>query len=163
MYRVVQKNGATGHRLMTTILSILNWFKNMFFTGRFVGKFAVKGISKTPPHLAYVATLLCETSMSAKQTINDQLQGSVAAFSMCAGIVNNQINKGLLLSLWVQKLQLLNIWQSYPQERILSRALWLKGGESAWNNLVLACNFAKYSPIYIFCLWERLSSQYYAN
>ena len=99
--------------------------------------------------------------MSAKQTINDQLQGSVAAFSMCAGIVKNQINKGLLLSLWVQKLQLLNIWQSYPQERnclvhfvCLANAL-LKGGESAWNNLVLACNFAKYSPIYNFFVCGR--------
>ena len=30
-----------GHRLMTIILSILNRFKN-FFTGRFLGKFAVK-------------------------------------------------------------------------------------------------------------------------
>ena len=28
----------------------------IFFTGRFVGKFAVKWISKIPPHVAYVAT-----------------------------------------------------------------------------------------------------------
>jgi len=37
VYRVGQKRG---HRLMTIILSILNRFKT-FFTGRFLGKFAV--------------------------------------------------------------------------------------------------------------------------
>jgi len=37
------------------------------FTGRFCGKFAVTGISKILLHLAYVATLPCETLMSAKQ------------------------------------------------------------------------------------------------
>ena len=30
-----------------------------------------------PPHLAYVATLPCETLMSAKQAINDKLRGVV--------------------------------------------------------------------------------------
>jgi len=44
----------------------------ILFTGRFRGKFAVKWISKIPPHLASVATLLCETLMSAKQAINDK-------------------------------------------------------------------------------------------
>ena len=69
-----------------------------FFTGRFLGKFAVKWISKIPPHLVYVATLPCETLMSAKQAINDKLQGSVAAYLRCGGAVNNQIKKGLFLS-----------------------------------------------------------------
>ena len=63
---------------MTIILSNLNRFKKSF-TGRFLGKFAVKWILEVPPHLAYVATLPCETLMSAKQAINDKLQGSVAA------------------------------------------------------------------------------------
>jgi len=53
-----------GHRLMTIILSNLNRIKK--FTGRFLGEFAVKWILKIPPHLAYVATLPCETLMSAK-------------------------------------------------------------------------------------------------
>jgi len=48
-----------------------------------------------PANLAYVATLHCETLMSAKQAINYKLPGSVG----CAGVVNNQIKKGLLLSL----------------------------------------------------------------
>ena len=73
----------------------------IFFTGRFPGKFAVKCILKTPPHLAYVATLPCETLMSAKQAINDKLQGSVATHLWCGGLVNNQIKNGLLLSVWV--------------------------------------------------------------
>ena len=47
-------------------------------TGKFLGKFIVKWILKLPPRLAYVATLPCETSVTAKQAINDILQGSVA-------------------------------------------------------------------------------------
>jgi len=64
---------------MTIIMSNLNRFKN-FFTGRFLGKFADKWILKIAPHLAYVATLPCETFMSAKQAINDKLQVSVAKY-----------------------------------------------------------------------------------
>ena len=84
-----------GHRLMTIILSNLN----RFFTSIFPGKFAVKWISKIPTHLAFVATLPCETLMSAKQAINDKLQGSVATYLRCDGVVNDQIKKGSLLSL----------------------------------------------------------------
>ena len=73
---------------MTIILSNLNRFI-IFFTERFRGKFAVKCILKIPPHLAYVATLPCETLMSAKEAINDKLQGSVAAYLRCGGVVNN--------------------------------------------------------------------------
>ena len=36
--------------------------------------------------------------MSAKQAINDKLQGSVATYFRCGGVVNNQIKKGLFLS-----------------------------------------------------------------
>jgi len=80
------------------ILSNLNRF-TIFFTGRFLSKYAVKWISNIPPHLAYVATLPCETIMSTKQAINDKLQGSVATYLRCGGVVNSQIKKGLLLSL----------------------------------------------------------------
>ena len=41
------------------------------------------------------------TSMSAKQAPNDKLQGTVAAYLRCDGVVNNPVKKGLLLSLWV--------------------------------------------------------------
>ena len=58
----------------------------------------VKSILKIPPHLAYVATLPCEALMSAKQAINDKLQGSETTYLRCNGVVNNQIKKGLLLS-----------------------------------------------------------------
>jgi len=86
-----------GHRLMTIILSHLNRFTK-FFTGTFLSKFAVKWILNIPPHLAHVATLPCETLMSAKQAINDRLRGSVAAYLRCGGVVDNKIKKGLLLS-----------------------------------------------------------------
>ena len=56
--------------------------------------------------------------MSAKQAINDKLQGSAATYLRCGEVVNNQIKRGLLLSLWVKKyLKSVNIWQSYKQER----------------------------------------------
>jgi len=55
--------------------------------------------------------------MSAKQAINDKLQGSVATYLRCGGVVNNQIKKRLLLSLWVKKIKSVNIWHSYKQER----------------------------------------------
>jgi len=55
---------------MTIILSNLNQlFKNLLKNS--LGKFAVECMLKLPPHLAYVATLPCETLMLAKQTIND--------------------------------------------------------------------------------------------
>jgi len=49
-------------------------------------------------HLAYIATLPSETLMSAKEAINDKLQGSVAICLRYGGVVNNQVKKGLLLS-----------------------------------------------------------------
>ena len=39
-------------------------------------------------------TILCiETLISAKQAISDKLQGSVATYLKCGGVVNNQIKK----------------------------------------------------------------------
>jgi len=55
--------------------------------------------------------------MSAKQAINDKLQGSIAVYLRGGGVVNNQIKKGLLLSAIVKKLNSVNIWQSYKQKR----------------------------------------------
>jgi len=37
--------------------------------------------------------------MSAKQAINNKLQRIAATYLKCGGVVNNQIKKGLLLSL----------------------------------------------------------------
>ena len=62
---------------MTKILSNLNRFQKNF-TGRFLGKFVVKWTLQIPPYLAYVAILRSETLTSAKQKINDKLQGSAA-------------------------------------------------------------------------------------
>jgi len=41
--------------------------------------------------------------MSAKEAISDKLQGSVAVCALCGEVVNNQIKKSLLLSLWLKK------------------------------------------------------------
>jgi len=56
--------------------------------------------------------------MSAKQAINDKLQNNVAIYLRCCGVVNNQIKKGLLLSLSVIFFfKSVNISQSYKQKR----------------------------------------------
>ena len=101
-------------------------------------------------HLAYVTALPCEALISAKQAINDKLQGFVATYLRYDGVVNNQIKKGLRVE---KKIKSANIWQSYKQERgclmhfaHLANTL-LKDEESARDNHVLACRFAKYSPI----------------
>jgi len=41
--------------------------------------------------------------MSPKRAISDKSQRSVATYLRCSGVVNNQIKKGLLLSLWMKK------------------------------------------------------------
>jgi len=51
-----------------------------FSTEKFLGKSsAVKCVLKISTHLPYVGTLPCETLMSAKQAVNDKLQGIIAA------------------------------------------------------------------------------------
>jgi len=55
--------------------------------------------------------------MSAKQAINDKLQGSIATYLKCGRFVNNQIKKGLLLNLSMTFFKLVNIWQNYKEER----------------------------------------------
>ena len=56
--------------------------------------------------------------MSAKQAINDKLQGSVATYLRFGGVVNKQIKKGLMLSPRMKKkLKSMNIWKSYKKER----------------------------------------------
>jgi len=49
--------------------------------------------------------------------INNKLEGSVATYLTCGGIVINHIKKGLLLSLPVKIFfKSVNIWQGYKQE-----------------------------------------------
>jgi len=89
--------------------------------------------------------------MSAKQAIIDKLQDSVATYLRCGRVVSNQIKKGLLLSVWVKNFfKSVNIWQSYKQERgyfmhfaRLANTL-LKDEESAQDNHIFVCNFARY-------------------
>jgi len=44
--------------------------------------------------------------MSAKQVIKDRLQGSVATYFRCGGVINSQIKKGLLMSLSEKKIKI---------------------------------------------------------
>ena len=72
----------------------------------------------------HVATLPCQTLMSAKQAINDKLQGSVVAHLRCGRVVNDQIKKSLLLSLRVKKkLKSVNTLAKLLARTWLSRAL----------------------------------------
>jgi len=94
--------------------------------------------------------------MSAKQALNDKLQGSVAAYLRCGGVVNNQIKKGWLLSLKMKKIKGWIFWQSYKQERgpivhfLRLLAVCWPGAQSVGlrDKHALTCNFVvKYSPI----------------
>jgi len=70
-----------------------------------------------PPHLAYVATLPCETLMSAKQATYSKLQGSLATYLRCGwGLLITKLKK---VYCWVCEcfFKLANIWQSYKQKR----------------------------------------------
>ena len=62
--------------------------------------------------------------MSAKEAINDKLQGSVATCLRCGGVVNNQIKEGLLLSL---------------SEFFLTRWIF---GKVINNNVIGSCTFS---------------------
>ena len=100
-----------GHKLMAIILSNLNRFSH-FFSGKFTVQWLL--------HLT-IPCICCHTTSwnnVRKQATNDKLQGLVATYLRCGGVVNNQINNDLLLSLSVKKyLKSVNIWQSYTQER----------------------------------------------
>ena len=79
--------------------------------------------------------------MSAKQAINDKLQGSVATYLRYVGVVNNQIKKGLLPSLPMKKcFKSVNMRQSYRQEgdclvhSVLPATTLLKDQESSRHN-----------------------------
>jgi len=61
--------------------------------------------------------------MPAEQAINDKLQGSVAAYLKCGGVVNNQIKKGALLSLRVKKIEIGKYLAKLQAKTWLSRAL----------------------------------------
>jgi len=98
------------------------------------------------------ATNLWNVNVS-KTAINDKLQGSVAKYLRCGGVVNNQIKRRFLLSLRVKKkLKSARIRQSNKQERdclvhfLRLLAVCWPGAQSSRDNHVLAGSFAKYSP-----------------
>ena len=69
------------------------------------------------------------------------------------GLLITKLKRFIDASVSEKKLKSVNIWQSYKQERdclvhlVRLASTLLKDGESARNNHVLACNFAKYSLI----------------
>ena len=70
--------------------------------------------------------------MSAKQAINDKLEGSVATYLRCGEVFNNQIKKGLLLSLSVKIFFQIGEYLAKSQARVwLSHALCAPGQRAA--------------------------------
>ena len=66
-------------------------------------------------------------------TINyNFLQGSVTTYLRCGGVVNNQIKKGLLLSLWVTKFKTAEYFAK-PQATATSHILCTSGQHTAKN------------------------------
>jgi len=98
-------------------------------------------------------TTLWNINVSKTKAINDKLQGSLATYLRSGGVVNNQIKKDLLLSLWVIFFKSVKIWQRYKRGCLMHFArlvnTLLTDEESARDNHVLACNFTNYSPILI--------------
>jgi len=86
--------------------------------------------------------------MSAKEAVNDKLQGSVATYLRCGGLLITELrNVYCCVCERTIFFKSVNIWQSHKQERgcLVHYALLantpLKDGESARDNHVLACNF----------------------
>ena len=75
-----------GHVLVTIILSNLTDLQFFSLKDSLVNLQLMH--INIPPHL-HVATLPCETLMSAKQAVNFKLQGSVAAYLRCGVVINN--------------------------------------------------------------------------
>ena len=94
---------------MAIILSNLNRF-SIFFSGSFLGKFAVKTLLKIPPRC-----ICCHTTMW-NNNIRKRWITRLATYLRCGWLVNNQIKKGLLLGV-NNFFKSVNIWQSYKQER----------------------------------------------
>jgi len=91
--------------------------------------------------------------------INYKVHCSVATCLSSGRVVNNHIKKKFIaVSAIAKLLKSVNIWQRYKQERgclvyflcLLVHVVCLPGAQSARDNHVLACNFAKYSHILIF-------------
>ena len=78
-------------------------------------------------------TTLWNINVRAKQAINAKLKRtcSVAAYLRCGGVVNNQVRKGLLLSMSVNFLKSVYIWQ-------LQTRTWLSCALSSSFSSVLA-------------------------
>jgi len=87
---------------MITIMQNLNRFKNFLLEDSLVN-LQLKGYLKSHRTLYMLlcicCCICCKTLLSAKQVINDKLQGSVVTYLRCGGVVINRIKKGLLLSL----------------------------------------------------------------
>ena len=77
--------------------------------------------------------------MSAKQVIKDRLQGSVATYFRCGGVVNNQIKKGLLMSLSEKKLKYVNICKATSK------------------NVNVSCTFFVFSSVLAKCMRQSRS------
>jgi len=114
-------------KLMVTILSNLNRF-SQFFSQIICSTVVIK---KIPPHLAYVAILPCEALMS-ETSDYQKIQGSVATYLRRGGVVNNRINKCLLISLSVNKIFKIGKYLAKLRaRRWLSRALRAPGRHTA--------------------------------
>ena len=71
---------------------MLNRFQKIFTKDSWVN-LQLKWKSKIQLHHAHLVTLPSETLMSAKQAINDKLQGSAATYLRCGGLLITKLTK----------------------------------------------------------------------
>jgi len=91
--------------------------------------------------------------MSAKQAINDKLQGSVGTHLRCGGFVLLITKLRKFFAEYVSEIFLIG---EYLSHALCAPGTLLNDEKSVRDNHVLACNFAEYSPIIFFIL--RLSN-----
>ena len=81
------------YRLIAIILSYVNRFQKKISLKDSLVNVQLNAYKKIPQHLAYIAALPCKTLTSAKQAHNDKLQGSVAAYLRCGGLLITKLRK----------------------------------------------------------------------
>jgi len=140
------------------LCQILTDFQNSL-SGWFFSKFAVTKLLQIPPQST--PCVCCQTTLwnknVRKQTTNDKLQGSVATYLRWGGVVNNQIEKSLLLSLPVKKTYKIGEYSAKLQaRRWLSHALCAQDTHTAKSRRTTQSTFLPVSMANIYWFKKKI-------
>ena len=107
----------------TTLLALLVTLPNIHRIKKFADTLNNKPflfrLLSTPPHLIYVATLLCNVLLMACFADTNVSQGNVVTYARCGGTFNIHLTANLLRNLLVKKIcKSVKIWQNYGHESV---------------------------------------------